>query len=137
MPITPYLLYEDCDAALKFLSDAFGFEEVLRYKGAAGYVNHAEMRLGDSIIYMGDPGDDYRNPAKLGAATVLVMVPVEDVQAVFERARDAGAEITEEPTDQDYGERRFGAHDPEGHAWFFSQAIREVAPEDWGATKPA
>jgi uncharacterized glyoxalase superfamily protein PhnB len=137
MPITPYLLYEDCEAALKFLAEAFGFEEVLRYKGAAGYVNHAEMRLGDSIIYMGDPGDDYRNPAKLGAATVLVMVLVEDVQAAFERARDAGAEITEEPTDQDYGERRFGAHDPEGHAWFFSQTIHEVAPEDWGATKPA
>jgi uncharacterized glyoxalase superfamily protein PhnB len=137
MPITPYLLYEDCDAALKFLTNAFGFEEVLRYKGAGGYVNHAEMRLGDSVIYMGDPGDDYRNPAKLGAATVLVMVSVEDVEAAFERARDASAEITEEPADQEYGERRFGARDPEGHAWYFSQTIREVAPDDWGATTPA
>lgn len=137
MPIMPYLLYEDCDAALEFLSRAFGFEEVLRYTGAEGYVNHAEMRLGDSVIYMGDPGDEYRNPAKLGAATVLIGVVVDDVDAAYERAKAAGAEITEEPADQDYGERRFGSRDPEGHAWYISQTIREVAPEDWGATTPA
>ena len=134
MTITPYLLYADVTAALEFLQRAFGFEEVLRYTGAQGYVNHAEMRLGDDVIYMGDPGDEYRNPAALGAATVLIGVHgVEDVDALFERARDAGAEITEEPADQEYGERRFSAVDPEGHKWFFAQPIREVAPEEWGA----
>ena len=137
MPITPYLLYEDCEAALDFLARAFGFEETLRYKGAEGYVNHAEMSLGDGHLYMGCPGDGYENPAKRGGATVLVMVPVEDVDATFERARDAGAQITEEPSDQDYGERRFGATDPEGHKWFFSQRTSEVGPEEWGATTPA
>ena len=135
MTITPYLLYADVAAALEFLQRAFGFEEVLRYAGAQGYVNHAEMRLGDDAIYMGDPGDDYRNPAALGAATVMIGVHgVEDVDALCERARGAGAEITEEPADRDYGERRFTAADPEGHKWFFSQPIREVAPEEWGAT---
>jgi uncharacterized glyoxalase superfamily protein PhnB len=134
MTITPYLLYADVAAALEFLQRAFGFEEVLRYSGAQGYVNHAEMRLGDDVIYMGDPGDEYRNPAALGAATVLIGVhEVEDVDALCERARGAGAEITEEPTDQEYGERRFSAVDPEGHKWFFAQPIREVAPEEWGA----
>jgi uncharacterized glyoxalase superfamily protein PhnB len=132
--ITPYVLYADVAAALEFLQRAFGFEEVLRYTGAQGYVNHAEMRLGDEVIYMGDPGDQYRNPAALGAATVMIGVHgVEDVDALCERARNAGAEITEEPADQEYGERRFGATDPEGHKWFFSQPIREVAPEEWGA----
>ena len=53
--ITPYLLYEDVDAALSFLSKAFGFKEVLRYTGEGGYVNHAEMRLGDGKIYLGNP----------------------------------------------------------------------------------
>jgi uncharacterized glyoxalase superfamily protein PhnB len=134
MTITPYLLYADVAAALEFLQRAFGFEEVLRYTGAQGYVNHAEMRLGDDVIYMGDPGDEYRNPAALGAATVLIGVHrVEDVDALCERARGAGAEITEEPADQEYGERRFSAVDPEGHTWFFAQPIREVAPEEWGA----
>jgi PhnB protein len=132
--IAPYLLYEDVEAALDFLSRAFGFEETLRYTGPEGYVNHAEMRIGDGVIYMGDPGEDYRNPAHVGARTQMVCVTVDDVDATFERARAAGAEISEEPTDQDYGERRFMARDPEGHAWSIAQPIGDPAPEDWGAT---
>jgi PhnB protein len=132
--ITPYLLYEDVAGALDFLTRAFGFEEILRYTGPEGYVNHAEMRIGDGVIYLGDPGGDYRNPAHLGATTQMVCVVVDDVDAIFQRARAAGAEITEEPTDQPYGERRFMARDPEGHGWSIAQAIADVAPEDWGAT---
>jgi len=135
--VIPYLLYSDCEAALEFLSRAFGFDEVLRYTGEAGYVNHAEMRLGDARIFMGDPGDDYRNPRQLGGETVGLSVIVEGgVDELCERARAAGAEIVEDPTDQDYGERRFTAKDPEGHLWFFGQVIRELAPEEWGATLP-
>jgi PhnB protein len=132
--ITPYLLYEDVDAALDFLARAFGFEEQLRYTGPEGYVNHAEMRIGDGVILMGDPGEEYRNPARVGARTQMTCVEVDDVDETFERAKAAGAEITEEPADQPYGERRFMARDPEGHAWSISQPIRDVAPEDWGAT---
>ncbi len=132
--IIPYLLYADVEAALEFLARAFGFEERLRYTGAAGYVNHAEMRLGDGIVFLGDPGDDYRNPKQLGHETVLMHVYVDDVDAHCERARAGGAEIAEEPADQDYGERRYAAVDPEGHRWFFAQVVREVAPEEWGAT---
>ncbi len=132
--ITPYLLYEDVDAALEFLGKAFGFEEVLRYTGAEGYVNHAEMRLGDGKIYLGDPGEQYRNPKDLGQETVGIYVLVDDVDGHFERAKAAGAEIKEEPTDQEYGERRYTACDAEGHVWFFGQPTREVPPEEWGAT---
>jgi uncharacterized glyoxalase superfamily protein PhnB len=135
--ITPYLLYEDVDAALSFLSKAFGFKEVLRYTGEGGYVNHAEMRLGDGKIYLGDPGEQYRNPKALGSETVGIYVLVDDVDAHFERAKTAGADIREEPTDQEYGERRYSARDPEGHVWFFAQPMREVAPEEWGATVTA
>jgi PhnB protein len=131
--ITPYLLYEDCDQALEFLSRAFGFEEVLRYAGAEGYVNHAETRLGDASIYMGDPGPEYRNPKHTGHESVGIYVLVDDVDAHYERARAAGAEITEEPADQDYGHRRYSARDPEGHHWYFAQAVKEVEPEEWGA----
>jgi uncharacterized glyoxalase superfamily protein PhnB len=131
--ITPYLLYSECDQALDFLHRAFGFEEVLRYTGAAGYVNHAEMRLGESSIFMGDPGEQYRNPRQIGHETVGIYVNVDDVDAHYERAKAAGAEIDEEPTDQDYGERRYSARDPEGHLWFFAQPVRQVAPEEWGA----
>jgi uncharacterized glyoxalase superfamily protein PhnB len=134
--ITPYLLYKDCDAALTFLSEAFGFEEVLRYTGEEGYVNHAEAKLGDARIYMGDPGDDYRNPRDVGE-TFGIYVLVDDVNAHCERARAAGAEITEEPADQDYGHRRYSARDPEGVHWYFAAPVKDVAPKDWGATVSA
>ena len=135
--ITPYLLYAEVEAALQFLSRAFGFKEVLRYTGEAGYVNHAEMRIGEAKIYQGDPGDEYRNPRTLGQETVGIYVLVDDVDGHFERAKAAGAEIREEPTDQEYGERRYTARDPEGHSWFFAQPTRDVAPEEWGAAVTA
>jgi uncharacterized glyoxalase superfamily protein PhnB len=135
--VIPYLLYEDCAAALGWLSEAFGFEEVLRYTGEQGYVNHAEMRVGDGLVYMGDPGDDYQNPKRVGHETVGIYVRVDDVDAHYERAKAAGAAIREEPADQEYGERRYTARDPEGHLWFFAQPIKQVAPEEWGATVSA
>jgi uncharacterized glyoxalase superfamily protein PhnB len=132
--IVPYLLYKDCDAALAWLGRAFGFEEVLRYGGAEGYVNHAEMKLGDARIFMGDPGEHYRNPKELGQDTVGLYVYVDDVDAHFARAEAAGAEILQPPADQEYGHRRYDVADPEGHRWYFASRIREAAPEEWGAT---
>jgi uncharacterized glyoxalase superfamily protein PhnB len=66
--------------------------------------------------------------------TVGLYVEVEDADAVFEKARAAGAEILEEPTDEEYGHRRFTARDPEGHHWFFAHVLAEVSSEQWGAT---
>jgi uncharacterized glyoxalase superfamily protein PhnB len=135
--ITPYLLYSSCEDALDFLSRAFGFEEQLRFVGDAGYVNHAEMKLGHGVVYLGNPGPGYRNPKQLGQDTVGIYVLVDDVDAHFAQAKAAGAEIREEPTDQEYGERRYGAVDPEGHRWYFATPTGEVAPEEWGAQVPA
>ena len=133
--VTPYLHYEDVAGALDWLSSAFGFRETVRYQGEAGYVNHAEMDVGDgSAIYLGDPGDDYRNPKRLGVSTGSLYVHVPDVDAHHARAREAGATMLEEPHDEQYGDRRYGAEDPEGHHWYFAQRIKEVAPEEWGAT---
>jgi uncharacterized glyoxalase superfamily protein PhnB len=133
--VTPYLLYEDCEAALDFLSRAFGFEEVLRYTGEAGYVNHAEMRIGThGRIFMGDPGEQYKSPKRLGQETCGIYVEIDgDVDELCERARAAGATITQEPEDQEYGQRRFTAEDLEGQVWFFAKQIKQVAPEEWGA----
>jgi len=132
--IYPYLLYHSCEDALEFLSRAFGFEEVLRYTGDQGYVTHAETKLGDAHVFMGNPGDGYRNPEEQGGETVGLYVYVDDVDAHYERARDAGVEFREHPTDQEYGERRYSARDPEGHLWFFASQTKQVPPEEWGAT---
>lgn len=133
--ITPYVLYEDCAGALDWLAKAFGFEEQLRSIAPDGEtVWHAEMALGGATIYMGDPGDDYKNPTRLGAVTMSLYVYLDgDVDAHFGQAKAAGAEILEEPADQEYGDRRYAAKDPEGHHWFFAQKLRQVAPEEWGA----
>src|SRR3954466_8443788 len=89
--IYPYLLYRSCEDALDWLSRAFGFEEVLRYTGEEGYVNHAEMRVGgDASIMMGNPGEGYRNPKDTGRETVGIYVMVDDVDAHFARAKAAG-----------------------------------------------
>jgi PhnB protein len=133
--ITPYLLYSSCEDALDFLHRAFGFEEVLRYTGAEGYVNHAEMRLDGVPIFMGNPGAGYRNPRQLEQETVGLYVEVDDADAVYARAVAAGAEILQEPTDEEYGHRRFTARDPEGHHWFFAHVLEELAAEDWGAAR--
>ena len=131
--ITPYLLYEDVAGALAWLSKAFGFREKLRFEGEDGSVTHAEMELGGGSIMLGDPGETYQSPAKLGSATVLLHVVVDDVDAHYERAKAAGAEIVDEPEDQVYGDRRYGARDPEGHYWHFAQHVRDVSPAEWGA----
>jgi uncharacterized glyoxalase superfamily protein PhnB len=132
--ITPYLLYEDVDGALDWLARAFGFEETLRFTSDAGYVNHAEMRLSGAAIYLGDPGEHYENPKRLGQETVGIYVLVEDVDSHYERATATGAEINEEPIDTEYGDRRYTATDPEGHVWFFAQRSANAESEEWGAT---
>jgi PhnB protein len=128
--VTPYLLYEDLDASVDFLITAFGLEEQVRMPGPDGKTMHAELGAGPGVVMMGCPGPDYKNPKHLGGATQLTYIYVEDVDAHCEKARAAGAKILREPADQFYGDRTYGAEDPEGHQWSFSQHVRDVAPED-------
>ena len=122
--VAPYLLYEDPGAAIAWLEQAFGFREKDRVEGPDGKVAHAEMDVGDgSSVFLGGPGGDYRNPKAVGR-TSLVYVYVDDVDAHCARARKAGAEIAEEPNDQPYGDRRYGAEDPEGHLWYFAAPLQ-------------
>ncbi len=128
--ITPYLLYEDVAAAIDFLTRAFGFRERTRLAGADGRIQHAEMEFADGVVMMGCPGPEYRNPKHLGGQTQLVCVYVDGVDRHFAHAKQAGATILHEPADQFYGDRRYGAEDPEGHHWYFAQHVRDVRPED-------
>jgi uncharacterized glyoxalase superfamily protein PhnB len=128
--ITPYLLYEDVEAALAWLAKAFGLKERMRMPGPDGKIVHAEMVLADGLVMMGCPGPDYRNPKRLGQVTQNLYVFVDDVDKHFQHARESGAKILEEPVDQFYGDRRYSAEDPEGHQWFFATHVRDVSPED-------
>jgi PhnB protein len=132
--VTPYLLYADVAAAIEWLGHAFGFEERLRFADEAGVVTHAEVALGDGEVFLGHPGPEFRSPKELGAFTHLVHVYVEDVDAHHARAVEAGAPILGELEDTPYGDRRYDTEDLEGHRWSFAQVLREVPPEEWGAT---
>src|SRR5258705_13869668 len=114
MSITPYLYYEDVGEALKFLAKAFGFRKHGRpMKGPDGKITHAAMRLGDDTIMMGRPPGGYRNPKHLGQATQSLYINVNDLNKHFERAKKANAIILQEPSETGYGQRRYGATDPE------------------------
>lgn len=121
--VMPYLLYEDAGGALEFLAASFGFRERMRLE-QDGRVAHAEMDIAnDGVILLGSPEAGYRNPKHLGVATQSLYVFVDDVDEHCARARTGGATIIEEPADQDYGDRRYAAEDPEGHVWYFAQPL--------------
>ena len=130
MAITPYLYYEDLAATLDWLARAFGGKRYgTRMKGPDGKVNHAAMKFGTGIVMMGrpDPKQRYKNPRRLGQATQSLYVIVDDVDRHFARAKKMGARILEEPEDTEYGHRRYGACDPEGHEWYFARALKPSA----------
>lgn len=116
--VCPYLYYRDTNAALVFLTHACGFRERIRTAGDDGLVNHAELEFGESLVMIGRDPD-----AVAGAGSGGVYVHVDDVDRHFDHAKAAGADIQEQPTDQRYGVRSYGLLDPEGHQWWFSQAL--------------
>jgi len=122
--MTPYLYYEDLPAAIQWLADTFGFEECERMSDDTGKLMHAEMRLGDQLVMMGWPGPDYHNPKHKDYRHGCVYVIADPVDVHYERAKTAGAEITQELKDQAYGHRNYAASDPEGHLWYFGQPSR-------------
>jgi uncharacterized glyoxalase superfamily protein PhnB len=121
--ITPYLLYEDGEAAIEFLTRAFGFREVERAIGSAGGL-HAELELPPYCgrIYLGQPPGGFRNPGTVSPTSQVVAL-VDDVEGHCERARAAGADITAEPADLPFGVRQYGCSDAQGHEWYFAQPI--------------
>ena len=133
--ICPYLYYEDAARALDWLTRAFGFRERMRVPGEDGRIMHAEIERDGGIVMLGTP-PDVQSPKRVGATTHSVHVYVDDVDEHFAGAKDAGAVIVREPEDQPYGDRIYGAEDPEGHHWYFSQHVRDVSPQEFGATAP-
>jgi len=121
--ITPYLLYEDADAAVEFITKAFAFREVDRTIGAAGGTHVELAGPDDAQLYLGaPPAGAFRNPAQVGR-TSIVHVIVDDVDAHYERAKAAGAKVVEEVNDLPFGHRRYTCDDPQGHQWSFAQVI--------------
>lgn len=123
--VSPYLLYEDAARQVEYLERAFGFKERRSRTGAAGRT-HYELLLGeDGLVMLGQMGESFRSPRSLGVQPPsMVHVYVDDVEALHERAKAAGAEVTELET-APAGDRRFTATDPEGQLWVFAQRVKD------------
>ena len=108
--VTPYLAVDDATAAIDFYQRAFGAKERSRMSGPDGTIGHAELEIGDSLVMLSDPfpQSSAKPPKELGGTSVGVFLYVEDVDAVYKQAIDAGATSAMEPQDQFWGDR-FGS----------------------------
>jgi len=123
--LIPVLTYRDIPAAHHFLVEAFGFESGGVHRNQEGDAIHGEVRAGDAAIWLHRATAEHRLDSPLAAdvANAGLFVQVDDVDAHFERARAAGAYIDAPPVDQSYGQREYGARDPEGHRWWFASPL--------------
>jgi uncharacterized glyoxalase superfamily protein PhnB len=122
--VTPYLTVADADALMGFVKNAFGAQEVLAHRGPDGSIQHAEAKIGDSIVMMGRVGGE----SKPLPGMIYLYVP--DVDLVYRAAVNAGGKSLQEPTDQFYGDRTAAVEDPCGNQWYMATHIEDVSPEE-------
>jgi PhnB protein len=150
--VTPFLVIHDAARAVEFYRKAFGATELERMAEPDGKVNHALLKIGDSLIRLTDDSSKHvaewvakgwsRSPQSLGGTPVHFYVYVDDSDAVFKRAIAAGAKEMEPVTDKDWGDRIGALTDPFGHIWMVATHKRdvpfeEVAKKRGGATHKA
>jgi PhnB protein len=122
--VTPYLTVADAEAQIDFLKRAFGAEETYRHADDKGRVMHAEVRVGDSKVMIGQARDQW-TPRQAN-----FYLYVEDVDAVYKRAVAAGGKSLREPTNEAYGDRSSGVEDSQGNQWWIGTHVEDVSPEE-------
>ena len=123
--VIPCLRYRDAQAAIEWLCRAFGFEKHLVVPGEGGTIAHAELSFGNGMIMLGSVKESefdrlMKQPDEIGGAeTQTAYVIVSDADALYARAKAAGAKIVLDIKDEDYGGRGFSCRDLEGRLWNF------------------
>ena len=130
--VTASLIFAGVDKAMDFYKKAFGAEEVMRMPGPGGRVMHAELRIGDSRIMLADEMPDMgcKAPASFGGSPVSFYVYVENADAAFKRAVDAGAKVRMPLMDMFWGDRCGNVEDPFGYRWNIAQHVKDMTPEE-------
>ncbi len=130
--ITPYLIVDDGKRAIEFYKKAFGATERGRMAAPDGRIAHAELQIGDAVLMLCDSFPQFatQTPTELGGSAVAIFLYTEDVDAVVQRAADAGATITQEPEDQFWGDRLALVTDPYGHVWNIATHVEDLSPEE-------
>ena len=120
--VTPYLVVEDAGKLIEFMKDVFGAEETFRMGGET--IMHAEVRVGDSVIMLGDANAE--NPPH----PAMIHLYTADADETYQKALSAGAKSIREPADQFYGDRSAGVEDPFGNHWWVATHIEDVPPDE-------
>jgi PhnB protein len=130
--VTPSLIVRNAAEAIDFYKKALGAEEIMRMAGPDGKIGHAELKIGDSIIFLTDenPAMGCKSPQTLGGAAGNLYLYVEDVDTAFQRAIDAGGKVTMPVTDMFWGDRFGNFADPYGHTWGLSTHTQDMTPAE-------
>lgn len=122
--VTPYLAVHDVPGIIKFLKQAFAAEEIERHTLPDGSVLNAAIRIGNSIIIMGE------TPANKETRTAVLYLYVEDADTLYLQALKAGGKSIMEMTDQFYGDRSGAVEDPSGNQWWIASRIENLSHEE-------
>jgi len=130
--ITPYITVRGAAKALDFYKKAFGAKETMRLPSPDGKIGHAEISIGKAHVMLSDefPEMGAKGPQTVGGSPVLLHLYVDNVDAAFKRAEQAGAKVTRPVADMFYGDRGGQLEDPFGHKWWLASRIEEVAPKE-------
>lgn len=122
--VTPYLIVDDVAGLINFLEEAFDAQETFRMPGADGSVSHAEVRIGDSMVMMGQASEE------VPPMPVMLHLYVENSDEVYRQALAAGATSVREPADEFYGDRTAGVQDRFGNQWWLATHVEDVPFEE-------
>ena len=119
--VTPFLRVTDAEKLIDFLKNAFAATVTFRMDGPAGSVSHAEVKIGDSIVMIG------QTPKREEAVKAMLHLYVPDTDSVYRSAVAAGAESIREPADQFYGDRSAAVRDLAGNEWWIATHMEDVS----------
>jgi len=130
--ITAHLAVRDAAKAIDFYKRALGAEELFRMEGPGGKIGHAELKIGDSVIFLAEefPQANCKSPQTLGGTTCSIHLYVPDADASFKKATDAGAKVAMPLADMFWGDRYGTVVDPFGHSWGIATHIEDLKPEE-------
>ena len=126
--VTPAIVVRDAAAAIDFYKKAFGAEEIDRMAGPDGSIMHAEIRIGDSILMLGEENEQWgtKSPLSLNGVHGSLHIYVEDADAAFSRALEAGATVRYPLEDAFWGDRYGKVTDPFGHEWGLATRVKDM-----------
>ena len=130
--VMPYLIVDGAKEAIEFYKGVLGATERMRLEGPDGGIGHAELEIGESVIMLADenPGMDIEGPKSVGGTPVTIHVYIEDADAAFERALQAGAKPLRAVEDQFYGDRSGQFEDPYGHRWNVATHVEDISEDE-------